>query len=56
MISGIVVTTTLDAEEIARIDALAVAHNLTREEMILLLLRRGLEACERDARTTGPRE
>jgi hypothetical protein len=41
-----VITTPLDQEELARIDALAKFHGVTREEMIVKLLRIGLPLLE----------
>ena len=40
------VTMPLDEEEIARIDAMAKSHGITREEMIVKLLRIGLSLLE----------
>ena len=42
------VTTCLEAEDIARIDALAAQRGVTREEMLATLVHVGLPACEQE--------
>ena len=50
-----VISVPLDQEELACIDALAQAHGITREEMIVKLLRIGLPTVESDAEAVPDR-
>lgn len=43
-----IITALLDEDDLARIDALARAHSLTREEMLAEIVRSGLLAHEQE--------